>query len=335
MRVFLTGGTGYFGQRLVAGLIGAGHAVTALVRSRTRALPLETLGADLVVGDVTDFAAVKADLVSYDAFIHSAALVKTRAADPSEFDRVNVNGVANVARRCLEARILRFIYTSSFIALGPASGRVPLDEHAEHDPGHIHNDYERTKYLGLLEYEHWLSRGLPGVALFPCVIYGPGTLTSGNLTASIIADLVLGRLPGVLGDGQSTWTYSFVEDVVEGHIQALAKARPGERYILGGESLSMDEFVALVAQVASVRAPRRHIPFALAKVAAFIEETLATIRRREPKLTRQVVEIYKHNWVYSSAKAKRELGYTVTPLKTALAQTVDWVKMAVSEGKIK
>ena len=334
MRVFVTGGTGYFGQRLCRDIIGAGHRVFALARSIGSGAPLEAMGAEVVLGDVTVFDEAEVDLASFAAVIHSAALVRTRAKDPAEFDLVNVRGVANVARRALDSGVKRFLYTSSFMALGPSPDGKPLDETASHDPAHLHNDYERTKYLGLVEFENWVARGLPGIVLIPCVIYGPGALTSGNITAWLIADLIKRRLPGVLGDGRSVWTYSFVEDVVEGHIQALSKGRPGQRYILGGESLSMQEFVDTAAYIARVRPPRFHIPYWLAKVAALADEVKSTISRREPRLTRQVVEIYKHDWVYSCEKAKRDLDYRVTPARNALAQTIDWIKMAIEEKKI-
>jgi len=333
VKVFVTGGTGYLGQRIAAGLAGAGHEVTALARSHERGAALEAVGARVVIGDVTEFGDVDVDLGAFDACIHSAALVKTKA-DPREFDRVNVGGVANVAKRCLEARVGRFVYTSSFMALGASADGRPLDETAARDGGHVHNDYERTKYLGLLEFQRWVERGLPGIALFPCVIYGPGALTAGNLTASAIADLIQGRLPGIIGDGRRIWTYSFVEDVVEGHILALSKGKPGERYILGGHDATLEEFVRKAGAIASARVPRLHIPYWVAKVAAFAEELAASVSRREPKITREVVEIYKHHWVFSSAKAIRDLGYRMTPFDDALTQTVLWVMTAIREGKI-
>ncbi len=335
MKVFLTGGTGYLGQRLAAALVDAGHELACLSRSRERAAPLRALGADVVIGDITDFDAVDVDLSRFDAFIHSAALVKTRVKDPSDFDRINVSGVANAAGRCLAAGVSKFIYTSSFMALGPAGDDgVPLDESALHDPHHIHNDYERTKYLGLVEFQRWLERGLPGVVLIPCVIYGPGALTSGNLTAATIADIVLGRLAGILGDGTRIWSYAYIGDVVAGHLLALERGKPGERYILGGESASMEDFIRMVAEIAGVDAPTRHIPFWLAKIAALAEEVKSALFGREPKITRQVIEVYKHHWVYTSKKARRELGYETIPLREGLAETVAWIKHAVNEGTI-
>lgn len=336
MRVFLTGGTGYVGGRLAAALVGAGHEIACLSRSVERAAGLAEMGAAVVAGDVTNFDAVDVDLSDFDCFIHSAALVKTRVADPHEFDRVNVEGVANTARRALDAGVGKFIYTSSFMALGPAGDDArPLDESAVHDPDHLHNDYERTKYLGLVEFDRWVERGLPGVALFPCVVYGPGALTSGNITAAAIADLLLGRLPGILGNGRRVCTYSYVEDVVAGHVQAIERGKPGERYILGGESVSIEDFVKMTAEIARVKAPKRHIPYWLAKIGALLEEAKASIAGREPKLTREVVEIYKHNWVYSCRKAGRELGYEVLPLAEGLQKTLRWVKREIDAGRIK
>jgi farnesol dehydrogenase len=167
------------------------------------------------------------------------------------------------------------------------------------------------------------------------VIYGPGALTTGNLTASAIADLARGRLPGIMGDGSRIWTYSFVEDVVEGHMLALSKGKPGEKYILGGNDATLEEFAKMAGAIANVRVPRLHIPYSVVKLAAFAEELAASMSHRDPKLTREVVEIYKHHWVFSSAKAIRELGYRITPFDKALTQTVLWVMTAIREGKIK
>jgi farnesol dehydrogenase len=336
VKIFLTGATGYLGSRLAEALVRAGHSLTCLSRSPEKGRALEALKAEVVVGDVTEFDELQLDLSQFEAVFHCAALVRTRVKDPRDFDRVNVEGVANVARRSLEAGVRRFLYTSSFIALGPAGDdAVPLDESARHDPGHLHNDYERTKFLGLAEYERWVERGLPGTAIFPCVIYGPGALTSGNITAGAMADLILGRLPGILGDGTRQWTYSYIADVVAGHLGALERGAPGERYILGGESASMEDFVKMTARIAGVKAPKRHIPWWLTKIAALVEESRASLAGCEPKLTRGIVEVYKHHWIYSCQKAKADIAYEVTPLERGLTETVAWLKRAIAEGEIK
>ena len=334
MKVFLTGGTGYLGRRLAEGLRREGHELVCLSRSLERARGLEDMGAQVVRGDVTCFDEAAVDLSEFDAVVHSAAMVKTKAKDPRDFDRVNVDGAAAVARAAMEAGVPKFLYTSSFMALG-ASGDdgTPLDESAPRDPQHVHNDYERTKYLGLREIRRLRDEGLPAVILCPCVIFGPGAVTSGNLVGGMIADLLRGRLPGILGDGKQIWTYSYIGDVVEGHLLALERAEAGSEYILGGESLSMEEFVRQAAELAGVRAPERHIPFSLAKVAALAEEVRCAFTGREPGLTRGVVEIYRHNWHYTSRRAEQELGYKITPFRSALAETVSWVKGAIEEGK--
>jgi farnesol dehydrogenase len=336
MKVFVTGGTGYIGTRLVRALIDGGHEVVCLSRTAERGVPLAEMGAGVVPGDVTRFDEARLDLAGFDAVVHSAAMVKIKAKNPRDFDRVNVDGLAKVAAAALDAGVGRFVYTSSFMALGAAGeDAAPLDETVRRDGGHVHNDYERTKYLGHVEFERWLERGLPGIALFPCVVYGPGAMTNGNITASTIADFLLGRLPGLLGDGSRVWTYSYAGDVVAGHVAALERGRVGEGYILGGESATMGEFVRMVADVAGVAPPKLHIPYALAKVAAFAEEVKASMAKREPKLTREVVEVYKHHWVYSSDKAIAELGYSITPLAEGLAETVKWVQSEIAEGRIK
>jgi nucleoside-diphosphate-sugar epimerase len=133
------------------------------------------------------------------------------------------------------------------------------------------------------------------------------------------------KIPGILGNGSKLWNYVFVTDAVKGHLLAMEKGEVGEKYILGGENVSMENFFKLLEALSGVKAPQCHIPFWIAKMSARWDELLAHISGKTPKHTASTIEIYKHDWAFSSEKAERELGYTHTPLKEGLERTLEWI----------
>ncbi len=318
--VFLTGGTGYLGASLAAGLVAAGEEVVALVRDPERASHLPK-GVRAVPGDVTDIESVRRGMRGCDRAIHAAAHVRSWDRDPARFEAVNVGGFLHVLRAAEEAGLSRVLYTSSFIALGPTDGRV-ADEDWSLPRREFHNLYERTKALADEVARREAQRGAPLVLLYPGVIYGPGPLTPGNLVGRTIRDFVAGRIPGILGPGDRRFCYAFVPDVVQGHLQALRTARNGERFILGGENWTLREVFRELERITGVSAPRREIPYFVAKAAGRFQRWRAALTGAEPEITDEVVEIYRHEWAYSSRRAEERLGYRITPLRTGLEATV-------------
>ncbi len=318
--VFVTGGTGYLGSRLVEGLAASGEEVVALVRDpeRTGCLPP---GVRRRRGDVTDPDSLRRGMEGCDRAIHAAAHVRAWDRDPARFERVNVGGLVNVLRAADEAGLSRVIYTSSFIALGPTDGAV-ADEDWRLPRRTFHNLYEKTKALGDETARQEARQGAPLVILYPGVIYGPGPATPGNLVGSTIRDFMAGRIPGILGDGDRRFCYAFVSDVVAGHLLALRMARPGDRFILGGENRTLRELFRELEGITGVPSPRRRIPYAAAKAAGRLQRWRARLTGREPEITDEIVEIYRHEWAYSSRKAEEQLGYRITPLRAGLETTV-------------
>ena len=150
------------------------------------------------------------------------------------------------------------------MAIGPSNGKLNTEE-TQHDPDHLHNHYERTKYIADQLIPEYLNKGLPVITVYPCVIYGPGEITEGNLVVRIILDYLEQKIPGILGDGSKLWNYVFVTDVAKGHLLAMEKGKIGEKYILGGENISMGNFFKLLEALSGINAPKRHIPFWIAK----------------------------------------------------------------------
>lgn len=329
VEIFLTGATGYLGGRIADRLLAAGHTLRLLYRSTGRQ-PLERAGVLPVQGDLERPNALRDAIRGVDAIVHTAAMVKSWVPDPAIMEAVNVDAVRSLIDAATSLGIPKMVYTSSFMALGPSNGR-PLSESDAPDRTGFHNHYERTKYLGDQVARRAQAEGARLVILYPTVIFGPGPITDGNHVGKIIRDYLRGRLPGRLGRGDARWNYAFVDDVVHAHLLALEQARPGSRYIIGGENVSMDEFLATLEAISGVRAPTRRIPRHVAKGLAHLLVLASRFTGAEPDLTPEVVDIYERSWTYETDAAARELGYAPTPFREALARTVEWAQNALEE----
>jgi farnesol dehydrogenase len=323
VKVLLTGGTGFLGKNVARALAGAGHSLRVLARAGSDLSGLPG-GAEVARGDVTDGASLVEAASGCDAVVHMAALVKMWVPDRARFDAVNIGGIRN-ALAAAEAAKARLVYTSSFIAVGPA-GPVPADETRAHDMRSFRNDYERTKAHADAIAREAAAGGRDVVILYPGVVYGPGDLTDGNLVVKMVADHLAGRFPGIVGPGDRLWSYAYVDDVADAHAAALSSAQPGSRYFLAGENVAMTRFFEVLAEVSGVAAPRRHIPYGAASALGYLMYLWAELTGLPPQLTHEVVGVFREHWAYSSERAIRELGYRPTPLREGLRRTVEWLR---------
>jgi len=319
--ILLTGATGYLGSQMARELIARQALFRVLVRDATRlSFDPNQAGCEVVTGSLRDPVALRKAVNGVEAVIHTAALVKMWVRDARDFWRINVEGLQDLLQTASNSGVQRIIYTSSFIALGP-SHDVNAGEEL-HNPGPYSNEYEETKARAL----DWLRNQqgkYPVITLFPGVIYGPGPKTEGNLVGGMIDQYLAGKFPGLLGSGEQRWSFAFNADVVAAHLAALDKGKPGEEYALGGDNRSLSEFFRLLENLTGVHHRVRHLPFFVGKLVGAMEVARARLFGHQPQLTPGVVEVFKHDWVYSSAKAIRELGYRVTPLEEGLRKTID------------
>ena len=322
MKMLLTGGTGFLGKNVARRLAKDGHALRILARSTSNLDGLPA-GVEVVKGDVTDADSLRRAAEGCGAVVHMAALVKTWVPERERFDRINVGGFKN-ALAAAKGAGARLLYTSSFIAVGPA-GPEPADETRIHAGGY-RNDYERTKALADAAAREAAAAGDDIVMLYPGVVYGPGDVTDGNLVVQMVRDHLNGRLPGIIGPGDRLWSYSYVEDVADGHAKAVEKGKRGERYFLGGENVAMNDFFHVLERVAGVPAPRRHIPYAMASALGFCLWMWAELTGYPPQFTQNEVGVFREHWAYSSRKAESELGYRSRPLEEGLRATVEWMR---------
>jgi farnesol dehydrogenase len=332
-KVLIIGGTGFLGKKIIEGLLDKGYAVRLLHRksSNLEGIPKEV---EKVIGDVTDFESLKAAYKGVDYAIHSAALVTQWMKDRSVFDRINVAGLDNSLRAAKEAGVKKIVYTSSFMALGPSIG-APSTEKDLHKRNKFFNDYERTKYLAELKLDDYIAEGIPLVTVYPGVIYGPGDLTEGNI---VIRNFLLPRARGeflglfLLGKGKGLWSYSYVDDVAAGHINALEKGKIGESYVLAGDNADHRKLFALLHKYSGVNPPPLRMPFWAAKMKGALDLSIAKIFGKQPGVTPGAVGVFQKDWAYDSTKAIKEIDYKTRSLEEGMKKTIEWLKR---EGYVK
>jgi farnesol dehydrogenase len=324
MKILLTGASGFLGGKL-AELLAPAHELRLLYRAEAQRAAFPA-GAEALRGDLRDAASLERAMAGCDAAIHAAALVKI-LAPARDFDEVNVEGLRNVLAAAERTGLSRLVYVSSFMALGPTE-KGPggeLDETAPAAEREFINDYERTKTRADRLAREAIAAGRPLDVVYPGVIYGPGSLTEGNLVVRHLLDLAGGKLPALLGKPERRWNYVFVDDVAGGIVRLL-EGTPGRRYVLGGENVRQEEFYALVARLGKIKVPSLRMPDWLAKTSGFAMKSWAQMTGGTPQLTPDLVEVYRHDWAYSSAKAGRELGYAPRPLAEGMGPTLDWLR---------
>lgn len=320
--ILLTGSSGYLGSRIAHALVDRGAPFRVLVRNPDKLglVPAEAR-CEIVAGDLCDKDAVAKALRGVKQVIHSAALVKMWVRDQEDFWRVNVDGLKSLLEEADRAGVERVVYTSSFLAAG-ASSDVKASEGLQ-NYGPYSNEYEETKAQAL----DWLRDAgfarFPVVALLPGVIYGPGPPTEGNLVGGMMHQYVNGRFPGLLGSGEQRWSFAYIAEVVQAHLAALEKGAPGEEYFLAGDNRSLNDLFSVIGRLTGVTFPVRHLSFTTGKLFGALEVARARLFNHNPKLTPGVVEIFRKDWVYSSQKACRELGYRVVPLEEGLKKTLE------------
>jgi len=322
MRVFLTGATGFIGGNVARQLVAKGHDVVALVRPGADTRAIDDLDLQRVPGDLRDPSSLRGALNGCEALFHVAARYSFWVRDARAIHESNVTGTENVLEAALEAGVRKAVYTSSVAACGlpkngtPGTEDTPVDEHL------LYGHYKRSKYLAETAAWRFHQRGLPLVVVCPSTPVGEGDFKP-TPTGRIIVDFLRGRMPAYVDTGLNLVD---VEDVAAGHLLALEKGRPGERYILGNENMTLRDMLAALARASGRPAPRFRLPRALALAYARACETRARLIGGEPRCTVAEVRMSRHHMYFDASKAVHELGLTQTPTEQALGKAVRWFR---------
>jgi nucleoside-diphosphate-sugar epimerase len=325
MKIFLTGASGYVGQRLAMSLAESGHEVNALVRNKRASDFLDLPNIRIFIGDILNSAQVSEAMKGCEAVFHLASLARTWAKNPDEFYQVNVQGTVNVLEAALICQVKKFIHTSSTGVIGPSL----KFENNENTPrwSSFNNDYEISKYQAEQEVIKYFHLGLPAVIICPSRIYGPGIDSPSSGVNNFIRGYMNRRVAFVANKTAVVGNYAFIDDVIKGHVLALEKGKSGEKYILGGENLSFEQFFNHIQRQVSSQGIMFRMPKIILKSFAWGQIFIANTFSRYPKITPDLVTRLGQNSAFSSEKAIRELGYSITPFEEGLGQTIEFLKM--------
>lgn len=272
MAIFITGGTGFIGRKLIQKLSQQDEALHLLVRSQSRAAELErTENVHFFYGDVTDKNSILTGMKGCDKVYHLAAYARNWSFDNDLYYKVNVAGATDVFEAALKNQVRKLVFTSSCVTLGP-SGDGVLTEKDWKPRESFFTEYEKSKYLAELEALKFVEKGLNLVMVNPTRVYGPGLLTEANSVARIAQQYMEGKFPLILSRGKEIGNYAFVEDVASGHILAMEKGKTGERYFLGGENVSLKNLFALVDELTQARHLQINVSPRIARFVAWLEE---------------------------------------------------------------
>ncbi len=323
--ILITGASGYVGGRLIQAIDPTKYRVIALYSNTPLPKHLTKLPhvSPLQV-NLTNPDQVKRALIGVDQVFHLAAYAKMWAKNPSTFYRVNVEGTQWLLDAAVMHGVERVVFTSTAGTFGPQTSSTPISENTQPTAPPF-TEYERTKSLAL-DMAFSYTNTLDVIAVSPTRVYGPGTMSQSNAVTHILERYRKGRFRFLPGNGKSIGNYAYVDDVVNGHLLALSKGKSGENYILGGENLSFVDLFTLMGEVTGNPRSVFPLPLPLLNASAQFMDWRATKFGMEPAILPEFVKKYMHHWETDISKAKRELGYEVTPALEALGITFNWIQ---------
>ncbi len=320
MKALVTGATGFVGAAVARALLKEGHAVRALVRSGADARNLAGLAAERVTGDLLDAGSLERAAEGCEVLFHVAADYRLGAPDPQSLYRTNVEGTRAMLQAAARAGIGRVVYTSSVATLRLDPDGRPVDEQSEGRLDDMIGHYKRSKFLAEAVALDAARAGTWVVIVNPSTPVGPGDVKP-TPTGRIVLDAAAGRMPAYVDTGLNV---VHVDDVARGHLLALERGRAGERYILGGEDMTLREILGEVARLVGRSPPRIRLPHAAVLPVAYVADAYARLTGRSTRVTLEGVRMARKRMYFSSAKAVRELGYHWRPPREAFADALAW-----------
>ena len=314
----ITGATGFIGWHIARLLVERGHFVRALVRPGSK---LRELDAEAVAGDLRDFPSLARAVAGCGLVFHVAADYRLWARDPNELYRSNVDGTRNLLEAARAAGVERVVYTSTVGCIGVPHGGVG-DEGCPVALGEMAGAYKRSKFLAEQAALEFARSGFPVVIVNPTAPVGDHDAKP-TPTGKIAVDFLNGAMPAFIDTGLNLVD---VRDTAQGHLLACEKGRPGERYILGCENLTLAQILARLAAITGRPAPSVRLPYAVAYAAGVVTTAWARISGRPPRAPLDAVRMARKKMFVTHTKAARELGFSPGPVDGALRRAVQWFR---------
>lgn len=321
MKVFITGATGFVGSHVARAYAGQGAQLRLLTRSSSRLAALDGLSAETVQGDLRTVEALRSAVRDCDAVVHVAADYRLWVRDPAEMYASNVEGTRDLLRISREEGVGRFVYTSSVATMGFRSDGTIVDENTPVSLDAMIGHYKRSKFLAEMEALAAARAGQHVMILNPTTPIGWGDAKP-TPTGRIVVDFLNRKFPAYVDTGLNLVD---VEEVARMHFVALERGTAGERYILGGENLTLKQILDKMAAMTGLPSPSIKVPHSVAMGFAFFDEWITgRLRGKEPRATVEAVRMGKKKMFGSSAKAQAELGFKVVSVDPAIRAAMDW-----------
>jgi len=331
MLAFVTGATGFLGSHVAHALAEQGAQLRLLVRPTSDLRNLDDLtNADRVPGDLRDPASISKALSGCDVVFHVAADYRLWVRDPSEMYRSNVEGTRSLLEAARKQGARRVVYTSSVATMGFTASNLAssnngnvADEQSPVGIADMIGHYKRSKFMAEQVAVEAARSGVDVVIVNPTTPVGERDIKP-TPTGRIVLDFLKRKFPAYVETGLNLVDAT---ECARGHIQALEKGRSGERYILGGENLTLKQILDRLAAITGLKSPTLKLPYAFAFAAGVVDEMVTgRLLGREPRATIDAVRMGRKMMFVSSAKAERELGWRTVAVEGALRRSVEWFR---------
>jgi len=328
MLAFVTGATGFLGSHVARVLAEQGADLRLLVRPTSDLRNLEGLNADRVIGDLRDPASIEKSLSGCDALFHVAADYRLWVRDPDEMYRSNVEGTRSLLDAARRQGVRRVVYTSSVATMGFTSGPqtkngLVANEESPVSLAEMIGHYKRSKFMAEQLAVKAARSGADVVVVNPTTPIGERDIKP-TPTGRIVVDFLKRKFPAYVETGLNLVDAT---ECARGHIQALEKGRSGERYILGGENLTLKQILDRLAAITNLPSPTVRLPYIFALATGVVDEMVTgRLLGREPRATIDAVRMGHKMMFVSSAKAERELGWRMLSVDGALRRSVEWFR---------
>ena len=321
MKTLVTGANGFIGSAVVRLLLKKGQDVRVLVRPGSDKRNFNGLELDIIEGDLNDINALRLAVDGCNTLYHLAADYRLWIPDPENMYKTNVDATRNLIIAAAEANLEKIVYTSSVATLGLNDDGSPADETTPVSIKDMTGHYKRSKYLAEEEVNKLIKeRSIPITIVNPSTPVGPRDIKP-TPTGRIVLDTIRGRMPAYVDTGLNI---VHVDDVAHGHLLAMEKGEIGERYILGGDNMTLASILEYICLSQDMSPPTIKLPHNLVLPVAWIMERLAAITKKAPQATVDSVRMSKKKMFFSSEKAKQKLGYQYRPGSEGLKDAITW-----------
>jgi len=319
MTTLVTGAAGFLGSHVTRQLVARGDEVRVLLRASSTNRAIADLSLEYVTGDLRDPASLDRAMKGIKRVFHVAADYRLWARRKQDIYDSNVGGTKNLLAAAKRAGVEQLIYTSTVATIAVDRPQLPnefTDAKLEEMVGH----YKRSKWMAEREVLNAAKSGLPVIVAMPTTPIGPWDWKP-TPTGKIVLDFLNGKMPGYVKTGLN---FVGVEECAAGHLLISEKGKIGERYLLGGENLTLKGMLDLLAKITGLRAPMLKIPHGLALGVAYANTMFSRLVGREPGIPIEGVKIARHMMFVDCSRAKRELGFQAGPVSAALERAVRW-----------